>query len=242
VPLGCPRSRASWLLCCSDAGRGRTFDDDLTMVEQMGFEIIDEEEAVRRAANPAWLHVVLQDFNAQALLTALEAFDVDARVDAVAVAAFDHGAAPPGYSDRRFRFDFIERIVRRNPVPSAFAYLAHDIPADLTRLQAVAGSISEYVSLSGSSPFCPVIVMDTGSAAALGSLEDAQVYAQEESMLCNIGNFHTLAFHLVQGRIAGIFEHHTGEITKPGWRNCLRSWRKVSCLMMKSFTIADMAP
>src|SRR6266568_4717653 len=133
-------------------GAGRTFDDDLTMVEQMGFEIIDEEEAVRRAANPAWLHVVLQDFNAQALLTALAAFDVDARVDAVAVAAFDHGAAPPGYSDRRFRFDFIERTVRHNPVPSAFAYLAHDVPADLTRLQAVAGSIGEYVSLSGSSP------------------------------------------------------------------------------------------
>src|SRR5213082_990605 len=71
-------------------GAGRTFDDDLSMVERMGFEIIDEEEAARRAANPVWLHVVLQDFNSQALLTALEAFDVDTRVDAVAIAAFDH--------------------------------------------------------------------------------------------------------------------------------------------------------
>jgi uncharacterized protein (DUF1786 family) len=54
--------------------------------------------------------------------------------------------------------------------------------------------------------------MDTGSAAALGSLEDPLVRQQQESILCNIGNFHTLAFHLVQGRITGIFEHHTGEI------------------------------
>ena len=56
--------------------------------------------------------------------------------------------------------------------------------------------------------------MDTGSAAVLGSLEDPLVRKQQESLLCNIGNFHTLAFHLMQGRIAGIFEHHTGEISK----------------------------
>src|SRR3984893_16252272 len=28
---------------------GRTFDDDLTMVERMGFEIIEDDEATRRA-------------------------------------------------------------------------------------------------------------------------------------------------------------------------------------------------
>jgi uncharacterized protein (DUF1786 family) len=56
--------------------------------------------------------------------------------------------------------------------------------------------------------------MDTGSAAALGSLEDPLVQTQTEFILCNIGNFHTLAFHIIQGRIVGIFEHHTGEISK----------------------------
>src|SRR6202165_3007138 len=40
---------------------GRTFDDDLTMVEKMGFEIIDEEEAARRAENHDLLHIELQD-------------------------------------------------------------------------------------------------------------------------------------------------------------------------------------
>src|SRR5215831_20161367 len=105
------------------AEAGRTFDDDLAMVEQMGFEIIDETEAARRAEDPALLHIELQDFDAQAIVTALRAFDVDPHVDALAIAAFDHGAAPPGYSDRRFRFDFIAQTVQREPVPSAFAYL-----------------------------------------------------------------------------------------------------------------------
>src|SRR2546426_11322141 len=42
---------------------GRTFGDDLTMVEQMGFEIIDEAEASQRAGEPAWVDIGLQDFH-----------------------------------------------------------------------------------------------------------------------------------------------------------------------------------
>lgn len=193
---------------------GRTFDDDLNMVTQMGFEVIDKAEAARRITQPGAVHVELQDFDAQAIITALQAFDVDPRVDALAIAAFDHGAAPPGVSDRRFRFDFIAETVHRDPTPSAFAYLAQDTPADLTRLRAIATSAARYKRLSNSSPDIPLLLMDTGSAAALGSLEDPLVSQQRESILCNAGNFHTLAFHLVDGTITGIFEHHTGEITR----------------------------
>lgn len=193
---------------------GRTFDDDLSMVERMGFEIIDDAEAVRRAGDPSLLHIELQDFNAQAIISALQAFDVDTHVDGLAIAAFDHGAAPPGYSDRRFRFDFIERTVRDNPTPSAFAYPTQQTPAELTRLHAVSRSAARYLQLSGSDSQAPVLLMDTGSAAVLGSLEDPLVRKQRDCLLCNIGNFHTLAFHLVDGRIVGIFEHHTGEISQ----------------------------
>src|SRR6266487_190523 len=94
---------------------GRTFDDDLHAVEQMGFEIIDEEEARRRSEDPTLLSLELQDFDARAIITALQAFDVDTRIDALAIAAFDHGAAPHGYSDRRFRFDFIEQTEHQQP-------------------------------------------------------------------------------------------------------------------------------
>src|SRR6266496_1785812 len=175
---------------------GRTFDDDLAMVERMGFEVIDEDVAARRAADPALVHIELQDFNA------------------LAIAAFDHGAAPPGISDRRFRFDFIEKTVRRAPMPSAFAYAAEHTPADRTRLRAIATSANRYIELSDSTPGIPLLLMDTGSAAVLGSLEDPLVHSQQNSLLCNIGNFHTLAFYLVDGRIVGIFEHHTGEINR----------------------------
>lgn len=192
----------------------RTFDDDLAMVEKMGFEIVDKAEAARQAENPQALHIELQDFDARAIITALRAFDVDPRVDALALAAFDHGAAPPGVSDRRFRFDFIAKRVQSNPVPSAFAYAAQDTPPELTRLRAIGRSAARYLHMSDSDLHAPLLLMDTGSAAALGSLEDPLVREQREALLCNIGNFHTLAFHLVDGRIEGIFEHHTGEISK----------------------------
>ncbi len=193
-------------------GAGRTFDDDLTMVEQMGFEVVDEAEAERRKELSGVVHIELQDFDARAIIGALRAFDVDPSVDALAIAAFDHGAAPPGVSDRRFRFDFIAQTVHRNPTPSAFAYPAQDTPTDLTRLRSISVSAERYLELSGSDLHVPLLLMDTGSAAVLGALEDPLVRGQPESLLCNIGNFHTLAFHLVQGRIVGIFEHHTGEI------------------------------
>src|SRR2546430_3976426 len=157
---------------------GRTFDDDLSMVEQMGFEIIDEAEASQRAEKPDWLHIELQDFDARAIITAMQAFDVDPSVDALAIAAFDHGAAPPGVSDRRFRFNFIAETVKRNPTPSAFAYTAQDTPAELTRLRAIASSAARYRELSGSDLSSPLLLMDTGSAAVLGALEDPHVLDQ----------------------------------------------------------------
>jgi uncharacterized protein (DUF1786 family) len=193
----------------------RTFDDDLTQVEKMGFEVIDEASGQRFLEAGELLHIEMQDFAARAIITAFQAFNVDPNVDALAIAAFDHGAAPPGVSDRRFRFAFIEEIVRRTPLPTAFAYLAARTPPALTRLRAVASSATRYIEVSGSSPDIPLLLMDTGSAAALGALEDPLVREQHECMLCNVGNFHTLAFHLLDGQIVGTFEHHTGEITRP---------------------------
>jgi uncharacterized protein (DUF1786 family) len=214
-------ARAGFPVTVSESA-GRTFDDDLEMVKQMGFEVINDQEAETRKLDKQQLHIEMQDFNAQALLSICQMFGVKPQVDALAIAAFDHGAAPPGVSDRRFRFDFIEQTVRANPRPSAFAYLAEQLPPTLTRLQAVAQSAASYITWSGSDATAPVLLMDTGSAAALGALEDPLVRCQRSCMLCNVGNFHTLAFHLLDGQIVGTFEHHTGELNREQLENLLR--------------------
>lgn len=180
----------------------RTFDDDLQMVERMGVRVVSEEEA---AALGDTARVALRDFMPEAIAAALAAFGIAEHVDAYALAAFDHGAAPPGYSDRRFRFDFLRQTIGRGDDLRSFAYTAGRLPASLTRLRAVAASAP---------PDRPAVVMDTGAAAVLGALEDPAVGAATDALVVNVGNFHTLAFHLEDGRIRALFEHHTGELDR----------------------------
>ncbi|HEV2239287.1 MAG TPA: DUF1786 family protein, partial [Ktedonobacterales bacterium] len=189
----------------------RTLDDDLSQVERLGIRIVTDDEAARMVAGaPAALaHVTLRDFDAAALTAAFAACEIDAAVDLVAVAAFDHGAAPPGYSDRRFRFDYIRRAVAERPEPVAFSYRAADVPAEMTRLQAVARDAAAFAGVA------PVVLMDSAAAAVAGALDDPHVRALPEMVVANLGNFHSLAFHLRGGGIRGLFEHHTGELTPP---------------------------
>lgn len=185
----------------------RTFDDDLSRVEAMGIRVI--EEGSERAHDGA-RRLELRDFSLDTVMLALRAFGVSTRLDAIAVAVFDHGAAPPGYSDRRFRFDYLSDQVGRGARLEAFGYLAAEIPARMTRMRAViagAGGVAGNINP-------PLFVMDTGPAAVLGALDDPRVRLAEHAMVVNLGNFHTLAFLLDRGRICGLFEHHTGELTQ----------------------------
>ena len=182
----------------------RTFNDDLDYVQKdMGVKIVSDDEARSlRAAT----RIELKDFDLPALAAAFATFGVRLDPDAVGVAVFDHGDSPPDYSDRQFRFDYLDRRIRAANRLSAFAYLAADAPPIMTRLRAVADSYN------GSAP---LVVMDTAPAAVLGATFDPAVAALRRAILCNVGNFHTLAFRLSQNGIEGVFEHHTGEIDLP---------------------------
>jgi uncharacterized protein (DUF1786 family) len=77
----------------------------------------------------------------------------------------------------------------------------------MTRLQAVASTAPSDL---------PLLLMDTAPAAVLGALEDQRVRGAEAPLVANVGNFHCLAFHLTDGTVAGLFEHHTGELSPQG--------------------------
>jgi uncharacterized protein (DUF1786 family) len=188
----------------------RTFDDDLDKIAAMGVQIVGEDEVAGLVAAGA-TRVTLRDFDPLAILHALAGFGVEPRVDALAVAVFDHGDAPPAMSDRRFRFEYLAARLAaggRDDL-TRFAFRREAIPAEMTRLVAVAASVT------GPLADLPLLVMDTGPAAVLGALEDPQVAAaiRTAALVVNVGNFHTLAFHFVGGQVAGLFEHHTGELT-----------------------------
>ncbi len=190
----------------------RTFNDDLEWVQsEMGVQIVAEDEAEKLSRVR---HIQLRDLDLDALHTALLAFDVELKPGGVAVAVFDHGAAPPEVSDRKFRFDFITRQLERSNQLTTFAFTADAIPQELTRMQAVRDSIESLDF--------PLMLMDTAPAAALGATLDPLADSLERKLIANIGNYHTLAFRLGPDGVEGVFEHHTGLLDQVSLERLLR--------------------
>jgi uncharacterized protein (DUF1786 family) len=189
----------------------RTFDDDLTEVAEMGVQIIGEDEM--RALRDV-RRLILRDLDMAAIRAAFGAFGVEVRPAAIGVAVFDHGAAPPGWSDRRFRFEYLTRRLQAEPTLTALAFMADKVPPQMTRMAAIAAQAEAGV---------PLLLMDTPSAAVLGALEDPVVRRAGDGIFANIGNAHTLAFRLQGGRVSGLFEHHTGRLTTERLDNWLEA-------------------
>ncbi len=200
----------------------RSFNDDLEAVQrELGVRIVSEEEAAALARRDGLAHVEMRDVDYPAIRRAFAAFGVDLRPDALAVAVFDHGNAPPDVSDRQFRMDYLAERLRADPRLSAFAFRAEDVPTIMTRLRAAAATASRQSGL-------PVYVMDTAPAAVLGAWGDPRVRAHPAPLIANVGNFHCLAFQYREGRIARLFEHHTGLLDRAGlerWLTALAEGR-----------------
>ena len=182
----------------------RTLNDDLEMVKSLGITLISDDEAGHMPASAFILE--LCDFNFDTIRRSLSEFHVSLEnLVCLAIAVFDHGAAPADVSDRKFRFDYLDHRIQAVNKLSAFAYRSEDIPPSMTRLQAVAKSAAKLDF--------PLVVMDTAPAAILGATFDPFVKARQQVLIANIGNFHSLAFRLGRDGIEGVFEHHTGELT-----------------------------
>src|SRR4030088_1884618 len=153
------------LLAFATPEAARTFDDDLDAVAEMGIQVVSDDEAMRLADTGAE-RVFMRDLALSQILQTLAAFGVHVCLDGLAVAVFDHGAAPPGVSDRVFRFNFLRERLEQGLGLNGFAFPRAQIPNAMTRLKAV--SVTAPSDL-------PLLVMDTAPAAVLGALEDTRV-------------------------------------------------------------------
>jgi uncharacterized protein (DUF1786 family) len=179
----------------------RTFNDDLDAVKEMGIEVVSEAEAKQLPDTVRRFR--LRDFDFASIAGVFQTFGITLdHLSAVVVGVFDHGNAPANVSDRQFRFDYLDERIRKLNRLSAFAYRSENVPAIMTRLQAVVDSAQDIN--------IPLVVMDTAPAAVLGATLDPKVATRERVIIVNVGNFHTLAFRLGKYGIEGLFEHHTG--------------------------------
>jgi len=168
----------------------QTINDDLDKVQAMGVVLVDEQPDLDCH------HVEMKDLDLKSLRQALKLYDLELPTE-VGVAVQDHGEAPPGVSNRLFRFKHWETFLKQGGALEKMVYTVP--PSYMTRMLAVQQDVPQAV------------LMDTCSAAIWGALLDAQV-KQELSrgvVVVNIGNQHTFAALIKEDRILGLFEHHT---------------------------------
>lgn len=179
----------------------RTFSDDLAKVASWGVCLVSEDEA---AGFKGGTRIRMEDVDFSSLAKAFAGWGVKLAPDVIGVAVLDHGAAPPGESERRFRFQYLEHRLKTNGTLAALVYRAAEVPGHFTRMQAVVRSLDGET---------PLILMDTGAAAVLGASLDGEGACHRERLAVNLGNSHTLAFHLDGLKVLGMFEHHTSGLS-----------------------------
>jgi len=182
-----------------------TIRDDLNEVRDRGYTILPEGAQPPDSRDLLTLHT--RDVDLEVLGGALAPFDV-AIPDVIAVAVQDHGECLEG-SNRRFRFRLWQEFVAGGGQILDLVY--RQPPACYTRMLAVQRDAPG------------AILMDTGSAALWGILQDerAATHRDRGFILVNVGNQHTLGVLLRGERILGLFEHHT----------VLMDWRKLHQLV-----------
>jgi len=190
-----------------------TFADDPDKVRAAGARVVGDDVARElRSRLPAasLAEVRSGDLDVDGLRQALTRLGVEPAFDVVAVAVQDHGFEPDG-SNRVFRFElWRQAVAERRHITDLF--YAGEVPAALTRLAAAAGLARELADGG------LTLVADTGPAALYGALPQAS----GDAVLVNVGNGHTICAVALDGRIAGVFEHHTRRLDGPGLEERLR--------------------
>jgi len=183
---------AAGLRVFATSSAAASINDDLGKVAALGVVISEE-------APPSVEVIETGDIDIDALFRAFQTFDIDLPKD-IAVAVQDHGFSPQR-SNRIVRFESLAKAIRSGGRLDNFAYI--EPPENMTRMLAVHGTLK--------ATGCRPLLMDTGPAALFGAALDLDDV--EPALIINFGNGHTVAAVLAGGRITGIFEHHTSDLS-----------------------------
>lgn len=183
----------------------RTIRDDLNRVKSLGIEIIPPGESYSDITE-----IELKDVDLNAIKGAFKRFDVELEFDYLGVAVQDHGYSE-GMGDRNFRFSKIREKLETPQPPEEFAYF-NTAPEYFTRMNGVLRTLKGH----------NVVIMDSKFASICGATCDEYVRDLNRFIALDVGNGHTLAAAIKDGKISGVFEHHTGMLTPEKINNFVR--------------------
>ena len=178
----------------------KTIRDNIEQVKSLGIEIADENKDYKDYSK-----IKLGDINIKKLSEFLLGYDLDLDFDEIAIAVQDHGYNE-NMGDRDFRFEKIRQKVSHPISPLEFGF-KEDMPEYFTRMQAVRRQIKD----EGIEKL--PLVMDTKFASIAGMCYDEVASRLDSFIVIDIGNGHTTAASIENGKIQGVFEHHTSSLT-----------------------------
>ena len=175
----------------------RTIRDDINQVKSYGIKIADKNKDYSNYTN-----IELRDLNIDLIKNFIKNYDIDFDFNGVAVAVQDHGYSAE-IGDRDFRFKKISEKLKEPITPYEFAFTG-DIPNYYTRMCEVKKSINIKK---------PTLIMDTKFASIAGMSFESIKRDLNSYIVIDIGNGHTTAASIENGKIQGLFEHHTSSLT-----------------------------
>jgi len=199
----------------------RTVRDDPERVQQMGIDIIDEDEVPALVGKEDTEGIVIKDVDANAIQLAASCFGIDIEPEVVAIGVEDHGTpawrtgtsadkevhdgprnSPNGQqTDREIRFEHFKNLIPTTSEGFGF----EEPPSHYTRMMGVKRTLTK------SFPDAKHLIMDSKIAAVFGS---ASTVPEDRVVAVDVGNGHTTVASIEEGELTGIFEHHTGSLTR----------------------------
>ena len=178
----------------------KTIRDDIKQVESFGIKIADADEDY-----DSYTKIALGDIDITKLSEFLLGYDLEFDFDKIAIAVQDHGYNE-NMVDRDFRFEKIREKVSEPITPLEFGFI-DEIPEYFTRMNAVRRQVE------GEGIEVIPLVMDTKFASIAGMCYDEVASKLNSFIVIDIGNGHTTAASIENGKIQGVFEHHTSSLT-----------------------------
>ena len=175
----------------------KTIRDDINQVKSYGIKIAEKNTDYSNYSN-----IELGDLNIDLVKDFIKNYDIDFDFDAIAVAVQDHGYSSE-MGDRDFRFKKIAEKLTKAISPYEFGFTG-EIPNYYTRMCEVKKSIDTDK---------PALIMDTKFASIAGMSFESENRNLNSYIVIDIGNGHTTAASIENGKIQGLFEHHTSSLT-----------------------------
>lgn len=189
-----------------EANCAKTIRDDLEQVKSYGIKIADENKSYE-----GYTKIHLGDINIRKLSEFVLGYDLDFDIDKIAIAVQDHGYNE-NMGDRNFRFEKIREKLNEPAEPESFGF-HENVPEYYSRMKAVEKTLKkEGIEETP-------LLMDTKFASIAGMCYDEEASKLNSFIAIDIGNGHTTAASIENGKIQGLFEHHTSNLTGESLEN-----------------------